>query len=155
MVESDCNRDLALKYSATQSQGTFGRRTAVAVLDTGFDAESVFFTRPRRQRVKGWKDFAENREEPCDDSGHGTSVLSVLMKVAPYADVYVARVAKSIEDLPRASNNIAEVGYLTSNCDISLTPSFRPFCGQSQNGMSTSCPCLLVSKARSSLAVHP
>lgn len=78
----------------------------------------MFFTRPRLQRLKGWKDWVEHRKQPCDEGGHGTSVLSVLMKVAPYADVYVARVARSEEDLLNASDNIAKVSYLTKKKSI-------------------------------------
>jgi hypothetical protein len=121
LIESDCNRDLALRYSTKTPDGRIPRRTAVAVLDTGYDADSIFFTRPRLQRMKSWKDFAGNVNQPCDKNGHGTSVVSMLMKIAPYADVYVARVAKSMEDLPMAAENIAKaIIWAAVDCQVDI-----------------------------------
>jgi hypothetical protein len=44
-----------------------------------------------------------------DEDGHGTHVLSILMKVAPAANFYVARVARDTEDLVNSTINVAEV----------------------------------------------
>ena len=81
------------------------------MLDTGYDNESTFFQSPDRyHRVCGWRDYTErNCAAPEDVDGHGTYVLSLLMKVAPMADFYVARVARDTEDLAGSITNVAKV----------------------------------------------
>ncbi|KAL6822099.1 hypothetical protein J3E69DRAFT_382661 [Trichoderma sp. SZMC 28015] len=67
----------------------------IAVLDTGYDCESAFFhPRIRQRHLKGWKDLVASSKDPLDENGHGTHTVSLIMKVAPLADIYVARVAK-------------------------------------------------------------
>ncbi|KAL7936124.1 subtilisin-like protein [Trichoderma chlorosporum] len=84
-------------------------RIRIAILDTGYDARSPFFTSsPREKRLLKWKDFVDNHELPVDDDGHGTYTLSLLMKIAPAADICVARIAKNTEDLTNRVSNIAE-----------------------------------------------
>jgi hypothetical protein len=56
-----------------------------------------------------WKYFAKDRPEPVDCDGHGTLVVSLAMKIAPAADICVARVATNSADLGKASHNIAKV----------------------------------------------
>ncbi|KAF6813980.1 putative subtilisin [Colletotrichum musicola] len=81
----------------------------VAILDTGFDDEGAFFSVPgRRQKVKGWKDFAADSEVPVDDNGHGSHCIALIMKVAPHATIYVARIAKDRGSLRNAAQAIAD-----------------------------------------------
>ena len=89
------------------------RRIRIAVLDTGYDAATIFFSdRSRKRRIQGWKDMApEPSASGQDEDGHGTHVLSILMKVIPAADFYVARVACRKSGLANSSKNIAEVGF--------------------------------------------
>ncbi len=85
----------------------------IAILDTGYDDEAIFFqVNARRRRLKGWKDFAANSETPVDENGHGTHTLALLMKVAPLADIHVARIAKDRDGLREAGDSIAEVSFL-------------------------------------------
>lgn len=95
-------------------------RIRIAVLDTGYDPDAVFFNRERRKRIRGWQDYVEKGQAQAkDEDGHGTHVLSVLMKVAPAADIFVGRVARDTLGLQHAAKSIAEVGrhlllFLTS-----------------------------------------
>ena len=78
-------------------------RIRIAVLDTGYDPGSKFFDDDaKRARIRGWKDCAGNEEEEeeedaLDEDGHGTNVVSLVMKVAPMADIYVARISRGRE----------------------------------------------------------
>ncbi|KAK4444753.1 hypothetical protein QBC34DRAFT_334442 [Podospora aff. communis PSN243] len=90
-------------------------RIRVAVIDTGYDPASTFLRDPsRRRRIQGWKDFVTDHsptgqdEVRQDEDGHGTYVLSLLMKVIPAADFYVIRVARGTADLPESSGNVAK-----------------------------------------------
>ncbi|KAI9766615.1 MAG: hypothetical protein M1840_006426 [Geoglossum simile] len=76
----------------------------------GYDPMSSFIRNPQRNRFnlqdfgKGheryhWKDFWKGKEEPLDEDGHGTSMLSIIMRIAPFADVCVARIAGFDKDL--------------------------------------------------------
>ncbi|KAL0943204.1 putative subtilisin [Colletotrichum truncatum] len=81
----------------------------VAILDTGFDEEGVFFTAPgRRQKIKGWKDYVANSEVPTDENGHGSHCTAIIMKIAPQATIYVARIAKNRGSLRNSTHAIAE-----------------------------------------------
>lgn len=66
----------------------------VAILDTGIDA-----THPEirvaleEKRIAGQRGFPDSLDPLCDRHGHGTHGISVLMKTAPNAIIYVARVA--------------------------------------------------------------
>jgi subtilisin family serine protease len=80
-------------------------------LDTGYDPEAAFFRTPdRKRRIQGWKDMVvDNSTVRRDEDGHGTYVLSLLMKVAPAADFYVVRVARNTNGLANSTENIAKV----------------------------------------------
>lgn len=81
------------------------------MLDTGYDPVTVFFRTPdRKRRIQGWKDTIVDESTNCqDEDGHGTYVLSLLMKVAPAADFYIARVARNTNDLENSTENVAQV----------------------------------------------
>lgn len=85
-------------------------RIRIAILDTGCDTESQFFNAPaRKNRLEKWMDFVDNQTQPCDFDGHGTHVLSLLMKIAPAANICVARIAKNSEDLRDRASEVAKV----------------------------------------------
>ncbi|KAF2873107.1 peptidase S8/S53 domain-containing protein [Massariosphaeria phaeospora] len=85
------------------------RRIRIAVLDTGYDRKSSFFyPKPRSNRLCMWEDFVGGSAQPLDNDGHGTHVVSLAMKMAPAADICVARVATSSADLGKASQSIAK-----------------------------------------------
>ena len=95
------------QFSRTQSllaQGRkpHGRKVKIAILDTGIDLGHPDFGKldpdhPEygvpRKRVKRWKSFANN-EGDKDVSGHGTHSAALLLKLAPKANLYVARVVE-------------------------------------------------------------
>ncbi|KAH8645085.1 hypothetical protein IG631_02549 [Alternaria alternata] len=94
------------------------QRPKIALIDTGFDPESKFITPKQKKRLRdarqgyNWRDFWKADSMPIDEHGHGTSMLSLLMDVAPFADVCVARIAAKNEDLkmdpPRTGCNLAK-----------------------------------------------
>lgn len=82
----------------------------IAVLDTGCDDGSLFFFDPdQASRLREWKDWTEESVEYQDCHGHGTYLISLVMKLSPGAHIYVARVAKSPEELLNSSENVAKV----------------------------------------------
>lgn len=86
------------------------RPVRIAVLDTGYDDQAIFFQNSsRKRRIKKWRDWAENSDIPVDENGHGTHTVALVMKVAPTADIYVARIAKDRSSLRGATGSIAEV----------------------------------------------
>ncbi|RFU73338.1 hypothetical protein TARUN_8912 [Trichoderma arundinaceum] len=81
----------------------------IAVLDTGCDTNALFFFDPANsRRLKEWKDWTNEPGEWEDSHGHGTHLTSLLMKIAPEAHVYVARVTKSPDELFNSSENVAK-----------------------------------------------
>lgn len=92
-------------------------RIRIAVLDTGYDPNSTFFVnRTRRRRIQKWKDMTTaDTRAARDEHGHGTHVLSLLMKVIPAADVYVARVARNTDELADSTSNVARVCHINTH----------------------------------------
>ena len=86
-------------------------RIRVAVIDTGCDVESEFFHGKRGRRLPRnfWTDFVDESVTPIDEDGHGTAMVSLVMNIAPQADVYVARVARRPQDLDESVDNVAQV----------------------------------------------
>lgn len=86
--------------------GTF-KRVKIAVLDTGVDLKQINFwdkvTSGRNPRIKSRKDFLDPDNKGRDWSGDGTHCVGIIRRVAPEADVYIARVAKSRHDGPDAA----------------------------------------------------
>lgn len=85
------------------------RRVRVAVLDTGYDGNATFFNKARKARIQGKKDFVNDSNDPMDENGHGSHTLALVMKVAPTADVYVARIAKDNSALRNSTDAVAKV----------------------------------------------
>lgn len=87
----------------------------IAVLDTGFDDGGLFFHLPENSRsldrLKGWKDFVDSSDRWQDTQGHGTHLVSLILSIAPRAELYVARIARNTDDLVGASENVAQVRY--------------------------------------------
>jgi hypothetical protein len=102
-------------------------RIKIAVIDTGFDETVPFFHSPlRRSRLKLWKDWVKNSWDPTDTAGHGTHIVSLIMTIAPEADIYVARVAEDRKGLEGASDEIvAKVMFPWAICFGRTTK----FCG--------------------------
>ena len=69
-----------------------GSRVRVAILDTGIDPTVDGIKLPFNRGHVHYKNFASGHDFAQDTHGHGTAVTSLLLKVAPNADVYVARV---------------------------------------------------------------
>ncbi|KAK4168330.1 hypothetical protein QBC43DRAFT_310098 [Cladorrhinum sp. PSN259] len=85
------------------------QRIRIAVLDTGYDPNSIFFRDGvRKRRIQMWRDMTTaDATTARDEQGHGTHVLSLLMKVIPAADFYVARVARNTGELADSISNVA------------------------------------------------
>ncbi|MCJ1249359.1 hypothetical protein MMC30_006582 [Trapelia coarctata] len=87
-----------------QARKPLGRRVKIAILDTGIDLTHPDFSKldedhPEygiyKDRVKGCQSFVSSKTEDGDSSGHGTHSAALLLKLAPKANVYVARVVET------------------------------------------------------------
>ncbi|RMJ09255.1 hypothetical protein CDV36_011131 [Fusarium kuroshium] len=117
--DSPVTRDLILGFTTA----TAPKRIRIAVLDTGYDPEAIMFKTPKRKRrIQKWKDFVmEGSTARRDEDGHGTHVLSLVMKVAPAADIYVARVARDTEGLAHSTKNISEaITWAAQECEADI-----------------------------------
>lgn len=65
-----------------------------------------------------WKDYWQSKARPQDDDGHGTAMLSVVHRIAPFANICVAHIAGDDQDMREhpidTSNNLAKVLELHS-----------------------------------------
>ncbi|KAF2196216.1 subtilisin-like protein, partial [Delitschia confertaspora ATCC 74209] len=74
----------------------------VAILDTGIDATHPFVKkRWHRSDImdRGYRDFVSNvvNTTPEDQDGHGTHVAGIILRFAPNAELYIARIAETNE----------------------------------------------------------
>ena len=85
-------------------------RIRIAIIDSGYDQSHPDFQHDDvKDHICKCKTFV-NRRSTQDPVGHGTHVLSVLLKVAPFADFYIARVIKN-RDEEIQPENIAQVCF--------------------------------------------
>ena len=100
----------------------------IAILDTGIDLEHEDLRNPRAKsfqkgqpvaakgetpqikRIKGWKNFCgdennvdENNVQDLD--GHGTQVAGIILRLAPRADLYIARICEGDVNFGLAEEN--------------------------------------------------
>lgn len=85
----------------------------IAVLDTGCDLDASVFRVPgtKQSITDRWKDMVGTEKMPIDkDPGkHGTRIVSVLLRIAPNAEIFVARVASDKGMLQKSHRHIADV----------------------------------------------
>lgn len=82
----------------------------IAILDSGFDRDNPFlFT--EEKRIKGVQNFIDDvrSQDVQDEAGHGTHALGLLLKVAPCAEIYVAKIAERDVEGPSVYDGIAKV----------------------------------------------
>ncbi|OKL59123.1 hypothetical protein UA08_05965 [Talaromyces atroroseus] len=70
----------------------------IAILDSGFDPKNSLLIDDEQRidpRIKGVQNFVHGTDswDIQDEIGHGTHALGLLLKVAPCAEIYIARVA--------------------------------------------------------------
>ncbi|KAH7133081.1 hypothetical protein B0J13DRAFT_93100 [Dactylonectria estremocensis] len=99
----------------------------IAVLDTGCDINHEYFDGPgvcQDERLNGhWFDCVAGSDEIIDeDPGrHGTSVLALLLRLLPSADIFIARIAKHTDDLAIAQERIAEaIRHASQDWDVDI-----------------------------------
>ncbi|KAE8448458.1 hypothetical protein EG329_009523 [Mollisiaceae sp. DMI_Dod_QoI] len=122
------SRDQQVQIMA-QKRGA-GERIRIAILDTGYDETASFFHhRPHRIRIKGYRSWldkdpsAQDKSLPApqDCSGHGTHATALLLSIADRADIYVARIANSSEELSSATLNIAQaIEHVVQKWDVDI-----------------------------------
>lgn len=99
------------------------RTPKIAIIDTGSDGTAKFIDGRLRNRLNmqrtaqaptdRWNDFVGCSTSPIDNDRHGSAILSIIYRLAPFADFCVARIAEYDNDLRarpgRTSENLAEV----------------------------------------------
>src|SRR5271170_3635671 len=80
------------------------KRIKIAVLDTGIDLTNTWIS-SKRGRIQCWP-----TDKSCEDTdGHGTQVAYLLLRLAPHAQLRIAKVSKSQLLLDAGVKEIAEV----------------------------------------------
>lgn len=84
------------------------KRVKIAILGTGIDRTHGELRAQWNKRIKWAKSWINGEASGRDSCGHGTYGASLLMKVAPEADIYVARVVKE-NDSSLDPDDVAQV----------------------------------------------
>lgn len=72
------------------------KRVKIAILDTGIAKKHTVISEHWEKNVKQCKSWIDG-EGDKDVCGHGTHAAALLMRIAPEAQLYVARVVKDFE----------------------------------------------------------
>ncbi|KAJ4281972.1 hypothetical protein NW764_004656 [Fusarium oxysporum] len=85
----------------------------IAILDSGLDPKNPFLIEDQhlaRPQIKEARSFVHGTEphEILDEIGHGTHALGLLLKVAPCAEIYVAKIARRETLDPNTYGDIAK-----------------------------------------------
>jgi hypothetical protein len=93
------------------------KRVRIAILDTGIDmTHPDFQPLDAKDRIIQQEDFlgcASAPDEAPDECGHGTHLVSLIRKISPTSDIYVARIVRDF-DAHLDENVVAEVSLNTS-----------------------------------------
>lgn len=86
----------------------------IAILDSGLDPEHPSLSEDQQlanPRIKEARSFVHGTgpHDIRDEIGHGTHALGLLLKVAPTAEIYVARIARQETLGPNTYDDIAKV----------------------------------------------
>ncbi|EXJ93073.1 hypothetical protein A1O3_01629 [Capronia epimyces CBS 606.96] len=99
----------------------------VAILDSGLDPENPSLIEDQKldnPRIKEARSFVHGTEshDIRDEIGHGTHALGLLLKVAPCAEIYVARIARRETLDPNTYDDIAKASLsLYQSCLFGLS----------------------------------
>lgn len=87
------------------------RPVRVAILDSGVDmADACLKGAAKAKRIKAMRNWTDRDPDNWTDTyGHGTHVARLLIRVAPAADIYIARVSTGKHLVPEKTGLIAQV----------------------------------------------
>lgn len=85
----------------------------IAILDSGLDPDNPFLIEDQHlanPRIKEARSFVHGTvpHDIRDEIGHGTHALGLLLKAAPYAEIYVAKIAQRETLDPNTYDDIAK-----------------------------------------------
>ena len=108
-------QDLIEKYRESSVSDGSKRPMRIAILDTGIDLNNPVISKTEnKSRIIENRSFLPNQSTQ-DMAGHGTHVAGLILKVAPHADVCVARVFDNRHPDPDGQQRVAEV-YFSLKC---------------------------------------
>lgn len=84
-------------------------KVRVAILDTGIDASHSVFSGCAFDE-NNCHDWTNSNDPTVDIVGHGTHSAALVLKVAPNASLYIAKVFDSAIGIAETPKNVAKVG---------------------------------------------
>ncbi|KAG9228278.1 peptidase S8/S53 domain-containing protein, partial [Amylocarpus encephaloides] len=76
---------------------------------------------PIKTRIRDYKSWVGNPSEKLDRNGHETHAVALLLKIAPLADIYIARIVDDSDSLVKVESNVAELTWLQAIKHAALT----------------------------------
>ncbi|CZR56494.1 uncharacterized protein PAC_06382 [Phialocephala subalpina] len=90
----------------------------IAILDTGIDYEHTII-KANCERIVKTRSWVNDGNDMKDVFGHGAHTLAMLLKVAPYAHVCVARVAEA-QKLASEEDIVQAIHWAIGECDADI-----------------------------------
>jgi hypothetical protein len=105
--------------------GQIQRRVKVAILDTGYNKNDPLFREARdclpNDAVIEFKDFVGQSKKPVDQSGHGTRIAYLLLKITQNVDLWIARVFEQNVGTAESIKRVKMVRHEAENWEQRLT----------------------------------
>ncbi|KAJ4209539.1 hypothetical protein NW759_013395 [Fusarium solani] len=80
----------------------------VAIIDSGMDADDNWI-RAAKTRIRDKRNWTGGQVDNCaDECGHGTHITRLILKIAPAAEIYIAKVSKRRKLDPEVPGQVAQ-----------------------------------------------
>ncbi|RSL44909.1 hypothetical protein CEP53_011014 [Fusarium sp. AF-6] len=106
---SDLIRSMGMYVKAHANSGRNEKnRIKVAIIDSGVDPDDGWI-RARSSQIVDKRNWTSCQIDDCADiCGHGTHITRLILKVAPAAEVYIAKVSKRKKFEPEVAGQVAQ-----------------------------------------------
>ncbi|KAJ2981443.1 hypothetical protein NUW58_g6689 [Xylaria curta] len=106
----------------TSQQTQLPDRIRVAILDTGVDVKDIMIKGALGSRIKDRRSFVgPSPSNRIDTYGHGTHVARLLLKMAPAAEIYIAKISEGKNlDNSRMSSITEAIDYAVTEWKVDI-----------------------------------
>lgn len=84
------------------------RRVKIAILDSGYTPDDPMI-QDLLPRIKETRTWSKDGNPAIDHIGHGTHITALLLRVVPFADIYIGQIARLKATNEEHCRSVAEV----------------------------------------------
>lgn len=98
-----------IRVDANSARNEKKKPIKIAIIDSGVDPDDPWIN-AQGFRIAGRRNWTSDQTNDCADTcGHGTHIARLILKVAPAAEIYIAKVSKRKKFDPEVAGQVAQV----------------------------------------------